>query len=695
MSRRVLITALLFSIVYIPGAFAVNTAYWELNNKADIAKGDFDNTMMTPAGEVALGRNPAKVAAPNNELTIWTGIMNKKGAYYFGSASGKVYKLSEKEAKLEEFYATTETLITSMAVSSDNDLFFATIPNGRIYKVEPDGKGGIFCQLPIAYVWALGFGPDGKSLYASTGPVPNIYKISPDGKFESFYEAKKGMHIMSFSFDRDGNLYFATSYPALLYRIKAKSDKKAELLYDFGDSEIKSIAISPDNKLIYLAINNGIKMMPQDFLSAVKSSAEEAKKPDAPAPISAPPAPPKEKPPVQSAVWTFTMDNKVRELIRFDKSYLTDLKYFSADKNNYLLASTDNSGKVYQIMTDGAFAIPYDLDASNIMALVTDKDNQLKALAAGGAGGIYLFPTTDADKGTYISDVFDARFQAEWGNISWENSKDIAIAVRTGNTNKPDDTWTAWSAEIDATPAKAGANTGRYVQIRATLSSNQALLSKISIAYLIANQQPRIADLRIEAMKKPPEGQQPSPFTPQKTFARKIIYQAVDPDGDPLGYRIFYRKEGLTQWVLINQNDLIVTPEYVWNTETMDDGKYFIKVEATDERNNPEGRNLSDSKISKLITIDNTKPVVKSLVIKDNEFSGEVEDNFNYIARIEYSLDGQSWETVYPVDNMFDSQTEKFLFNIKNIVPGTHVISIKATDADGNIGIRQEEFTIK
>ncbi|MFA5793994.1 MAG: WD40 repeat domain-containing protein [Candidatus Brocadiia bacterium] len=693
MSHR-FIFAILCLTIFTPIALAVNTTYWDLNNKVEIAKGDFENTLMTPAGEVALGRQPVKIAAPNNELTLWTGVADKKDTYYFGSASGKIYKLSEKENKLEEFFTTTETLVTSMAISSDNELFFATIPNGRIYKVNRDGKGGIFCQLPIAYVWKLSFGPDDKSLYASTGPVPNIYKIAPDGKFETFYEAKKGLHIMCLAFDRDNTLYFATSYPAMLYRMKTSPEKKAELLYDFGDNEIKSIALAADNKVVYLAINSGIKMMPQEFLGAVKSSAEEAKKTEAPMPISAPPPPPREKPPVQSSVFIFTTDNKVRELVRFDKSYLTDLKYFQSDKKEHLLASTDNSGKIFQIMPDASFAIPYDLDASNIMALITDQANELKALAAGGAGGIYLYPAAEATTGTYTSEVFDAKFAAEWGNISWENTKDITLSVRTGNTNKPDDTWSSWSSEITA-PGKININPGRYIQVRSALNTKDAYLSKVSIAYLVANQQPRINDLRIEAVKKPLEGQQASPFMPQRIFARKIIYQAYDPDNDPLGYQIYYRKENQTQWVLLNQDDLIVTPEYIWNTESTDDGKYFIKVKATDERNNPESRSLTDSKTSKLVVVDNTKPTVKNLVIKDNEFSGEVEDNFNYIARIEYSLDGRPWETVFPLDNMFDNRTEKFSFQIKGIAPGTHVVALRVIDADGNAGIRQEEFTTK
>lgn len=690
MSRKLFI--ILGLIIIAPTVFGVNTAYWEVNTKAELAKGEFENAILTPAGEVVLGKTPAKVGLAG-ELSLWCGAMDSKGTYYFGSGSGKIYKLSEKEDKLDEFFATTETLITALAVSPDNELFAATIPNGRIYKIGKDGKGAPFCQLPIAYVWALGFGPD-DALYASTGPVANIYKIKPDGKFEALYESKKGMHILSFLFD-ENTLYFGTSYPAILHRYNMK-EKKAEILYDFGDSEIKSIALSSDKQSLYLAINSGIKMMPQDFLGAVKGAAEEAKKPDLPVPIAAPLPPPKEKPPVQSSIYAFTLPNKVRELSRFDKCYITDLKYVSKNSQSYLLAATDNSGKIYQVTTtDANFSIPYDLEANNILALLMDKKGELKIAAAGGVSGVYLFPANDVTNGSYTSDVFDARFIAEWGSAQWENSKDVALSVRTGNTNKPDDTWSAWSDEITASPAKLDVKPGRYIQLKAKLNSKDAALSKFALAYLVANQSPKMVDVRIENVKKPLEGQPASPFLPQRVFARKIVYQANDPDGDPLGYRIYYRKESQTQWVLVNQNDLIATPEFVWNTESMDDGKYLIKVEATDERNNPDGRSLSDSKTSKQIIVDNTKPTIKSLTTNGKDCSGEVEDNFNYIARIEYSLDGQPWTVVYPNDTLFDARTEKFAFQLKDIAKGTHSITLRVFDADGNLGTRQEEFTAK
>jgi hypothetical protein len=686
-------------------AFAVSTDYWEINTKPELAKGDFDNTVLTPAGEVVLGKKPVKIAL-EKETSLWCGVQDKKGAYYFGSGSGKIYKLSGKEDKLDEVFDTKEILVTALAVSDNNEIFAATIPNGRIFKIDRDGKGITFCQLAVAYVWALGFGPD-NNLYASTGPVPNIYKISNDGKPEPFYEAKKGMHIMSFLFDNQDNLFFATSYPGIVYRYQLKQ-KKADIIYDLGESEIRSMLLSPDKQTLYLAVNSASRMMPQDFLGAVKGAAEEAKKPDAPppAPIAAPLPPPKQKPPVQSAIYTLTLANRIKELIRFEKSYLTDLKYLPGGKQDYLLAATDNNGKIYQIALDGTLSIPYDLEVNNIMALMLDNKSELKLVATGGASAVYLYPAADVVTGSYIADVFDGRFMSDWGSLAWENSKDITLSIRTGNTDKPDDTWSAWSDDITTSPAKLNAAPSRYIQVKATLKSKDAALTAISLAYLTTNQQPRLMDMRIENIRKPLEGQPALPHMPQRTVAKKIVYQATDADGDPLGYRLYYRRENQTHWTLINATDLIIAPEYIWNTESVDDGKYLIKAEVTDERNNPKDRALADSKISKPVIVDNTKPVIMNTAFNGksadspadrgkSEYTGEVADNFSYIERIEYSVDNQPWELVYPKDNLFDEKTEKFTAQLKNLSPGTHSITFRAWDSEGNLGTKQEEFSVK
>ncbi|MBI4713183.1 MAG: hypothetical protein HY762_07795 [Planctomycetes bacterium] len=679
---------------------AVNTAHWEVNTKQDISKGEFQETVLTPSGEVVLGKKPSKIASAN-DVALWSTVMDKKGNSYFGAGNGKIYKLVD-DTKLDEFFSTTETLVTALAINDKGELFAGTIPNGRIYKIDREGKDALFCSLPMAYVWSLAYKDD--FLYAATGPVATIYKIDSTGKSEVFYEAKKGQHILCMYLD-DYGMYFGTSYPGILYRYNM-SDKKAEILYDFGDTEIKTLAVATNS--IYLGVNSAVRIMPQDFLNAVKGAAEETKKADAagapPAVITAPPPPPKEKPPVQSSIYSITAGNKVRELIRFDRAYITDLKFTS---DNYLLAATDNSGKLYQVNPDGVFAIPYDLEASNILALLSDKEGEMKAAATGGAGAVYLFPAGPSEKGVYLSDVLDARFTAEWGALKWEGVGDISFAARSGNTNKPGDTWSDWSEEQVAPQAKLKAPAGRYLQVRATLKGKDAKLARFSVAHRVTNQKPVLMDVRVENAKQaPPPQPQPQPaavtnlpVVSERTILKKVIYQASDTDGDPLGYRIYYRKEQMTNWILLNQNDLVLTPDYVWNTESVDDGRYLVKVEVTDEKNNPRETALTDEKVARPVLVDNTKPQVKTLKldIRDDKLSAEgtVVDNFSYIARIEYSVDGKPWQVVYPKDGLFDSDTEDFTVQMSELGKGGHTLLLRAYDASGNLGTRQEEFQTK
>ena len=40
----------------------------------------------------------------------------------------------------------------------------------------------------------------------------------------------------------------------------------------------------------------------------------------------------------------------------------------------------------------------------------------------------------------------DARFVASWGRIWWRGRGQVELQTRTGNTERPDVTWSEWSA---------------------------------------------------------------------------------------------------------------------------------------------------------------------------------------------------------------------------------------------------------
>ncbi len=676
--------------------YGVSTAYWELNTKSAFTKGEFNNLVMNPRGEIMLGKKVNRISI--DEPSLWCAVRDKKDNIYFGSGTGKIYKLNGDQA--QEIFSTGELLVTSLAVSKKNEIFAATIPNGKIFKIDRSGKAITFCVLSDMYVWALAYSHKQNILYAATGPTGKIYKIDKDGNVTEFYDTKKP-NILCLTLDKNDNLYFGTASPGILYRLSA--DGKPWVLHDFGDSEIKALALH--NETLYIAVNSGVKTLPQEFLDAVRAAAEKVKKESedeekAPKPQE-PPSPKQPKPVVQSAVYSLAPDNKLKLIYRFPNSYLTDIK---VTKDGELLVGTDNTGKVFKIMPaspaggpDGVSAIPYDFESEQVLALILDSNGELAMAGTGKPGHVFILEEGSPEKAYYTSKVFDAVFPASWGSLAWQATGSLSFQTRSGNTAEVDETWTDWSEGLSAS-GKVTSPSARYLQFRVNWDKDKdAVLSSVSVAYLIQNQPPRIIEVKIEDQalagggENPQSGEIPMPL---RFTAKKISWQVQDADNDPLGIRIYYREESEEQWLSVNTDNLIIGNEFLWNTESVPDGKYLFKVEVSDEATNPAGRRLVDEHISAPQLVDNTKPVIKGLEINEKKLvcRGVAEDSFSYINRIEYALDGGEWHLVPSEDGLFDQAAERFNITLANVVVGAHVLVIRTFDALGNMAVARKSF---
>ena len=88
------------------------------------------------------------------------------------------------------------------------------------------------------------------------------------------------------------------------------------------------------------------------------------------------------------------------------------------------------------------------------------------------------------------------------------------------------------------------------------------------------------------------------------------------------------------------------------------------------------------------------KPEIAELIPDgDLVWRGRATDNTSHIARIEYNLDGEKWEILQAKDGIFDNREEEFRVELKNVTPGEHVLTVRAFDEGGNIGLRQVGFT--
>jgi hypothetical protein len=317
---------------------------------------------------------------------------------------------------------------------------------------------------------------------------------------------------------------------------------------------------------------------------------------------------------------------------------------------------------------------------------------------------------------------------ASWGNITWRatvpSSGRIELFTRSGNSETPDDTWSPWSSaytQPDGSPITSPK--ARYLQWRAVLSGKgqSPILTSISAAYLQRNLRPQVRSITVHppgiVFQKPFTTGDPdlAGFDNQTTPERKLAAQAAqqgggsglgrrsfekglqtlawraeDENGDDLVYDVQYRREGDAAWKTLRAglSDAIIA----WDTTTVPNGTYFVRVVASDAPSNGKDAALVGELDSSAFDIDNSPPVFRTPSIMANGgrtvVSIEVADDYSAIERMEYSLDGQQWHAVAPKDGIADSKTERYDIVVEGVL-GSRGVSLRATDAMNNVATTQ------
>src|SRR5205814_9788209 len=107
-------------------------------------------------------------------------------------------------------------------------------------------------------------------------------------------------------------------------------------------------------------------------------------------------------------------------------------------------------------------------------------------------------------RGTYESEPRDAQMVSTWGTLSWRGTwsaaNQIEVFTRSGNTETPDETWSAWSAAYKAPAGSAITSPkARYLQWRAVLTGRGEgpVLTSIAAAYLQRNLRPVVRSVTV------------------------------------------------------------------------------------------------------------------------------------------------------------------------------------------------------
>lgn len=355
-----------------------------------------------------------------------------------------------------------------------------------------------------------------------------------------------------------------------------------------------------------------------------------------------------------------------------------------------IYAGGGHEGRIFRVWPNASYSIWVDVEERQVLAL--DLRAKEPSFITGDSAAIYRVQPDARHGGTWTSKVLDTQFASKWGRLTWRGSGRIVFQTRSGNTEKPGDTWSAWSKDLKG-PGAVASPPGRFIQVRAKLPKGDAtVLRAVELFYLARNQRARISDVQGSRppIKRGETTRQPLP----PTALLNLSWKATNPDRDTLRYRISYRQEGQMTWRDMFGEDTVLTePKYTWNTGSIPDGRYIVRVEASDEPSNPERLTLRSSAASEPTRVDNHPPRIERLEVRKGRAKGRVVDGLGPIARIQMSIDAGPWRDIFPTDSLLDSDSEAFDVPVGALPGGEHVVAVRAFDASGNQANR--ETTVK
>ncbi|HUW18066.1 MAG TPA: hypothetical protein VMW16_02055 [Sedimentisphaerales bacterium] len=742
-----LVLAALICLVFsfTDSGLAVTSKITRHNNSADLSKGQAKDVVIGSQGTLQLGRAWQTPVEQFEDVWSINSIVVSGGAILIGtSPNGGIYKYSlgkltkiyptesirentkpdskmpddesnDASAVEAEQYLTNEHIFAMATDMAGRLLAGISGDKCRLLRFDTDKVETIFEPNDARYIFAIAADDKG-NIYLGTGPEGKIYRIDP------FVAASTGLlydspdkNILSLAVGQDGFVYAGSDTRGLVYKIDPRT-KTATVLYDSDQPEITALLLTESDGLYAAATSAEIAGAETKFAAPLplagrpevkaeeqEQSAAESERgrnlkianikkgPDdktAPGKVTGRKPP---KPGKASYLYKITKDGYVTEV--FSE---TVVLFALAGQEGNLLVGTGNSAQLFVVdpATEQEAVVYEDEQASQITAVTVFGPDVY--LGTANPPKLVKLSKTFASEGTYTSDLIDAGQPANWGKLQIEadvpQGCKVMAAARSGNVKDVNDpTFSDWTEPVEITgPTQLRCPLGRFCQYKLVLQSTDGtkspLIREIAVASTVPNLAPTVESAgieRIEAAGK--EG----------TF--KISYKAKDENNDKLIYTIDFRKLGRTNWIQLK--DELEADNFEWDGKTVEDGRYEVRVTASDERSNTNATKLTGSRITDPVIIDNSGPDIRERSIekagKTVVLKLRVVDELSVIDRLNYTVDSnEQWIGSMPDDLVYDTTDENFTIVIEDLKGGEHVIAVRVRDHAGNITYKTFEVDI-
>jgi hypothetical protein len=478
---------------------------WRQDAGADFVGGKMENASVTSKGDLRLSP-PLTKLGETPETYVWALVPDGAGSVYAGTGDrGYVDKIDASGAS-HVFYKTGELEVTALARDAAGNIYAGTMPNGRVFKISPDGHGRLWYTASEHYITALVYdAPRNRVLVATGGASGGVYAVSEAGVATRLLQ-EPDAHVLSLAVGATGDIYAGTSPDGVIYKIDTQG--KSTVFYDLGEPSIAALATDSSGNVYAGTAPRG-------------------------------------------AIYRITPSGAVKSL--YDRVTSPVLSLHS-DRLDNIYASSGST--IYKVLPDQTVEIFVSKDDEQFLTSTVESDGSAVYAGTGTVGGVYKIAsaTATALTGQFESTVHDAGRTARWGSLQWSAEQPagtvVAVRTRSGDTNQPDASWSAWSAPYtkpQGEPITSPA--ARYLQYQVMFQSTDTAmkagqaprLHNVTAYYLPKNQAPTVK------IASPAGGDALS-----KTAT--LRWSASDPDQDTLTYDLSYSVDGGKTWSPIKKH---------------------------------------------------------------------------------------------------------------------------------------------
>ncbi len=736
--KKILLTAAVFAVT--SNIMAVTSKINRFGAAADLIKGQTNDTIIDSNGSIQLANKSQIIEARENFGDVWLVnslvVLNDDTVYVGTSPNGKIFRVKGSEM--------TQIYPVKMEMNArDEPAEVASFSNEHVFAMELEKSGTVLAALSGDSPRLLRIQDeqvttvaefDGRAniydivindseIFLATGPNGNIYKLAAGAKkLQKVYKTTE-KNVLSLAMGKDGFLYAGCDRRGVVYKINP-DEGAASILFDSPQEEITSLAFDQQGNLYAAATSASVVDQAQSpaSISAGSPGGRPEQAPSIPgggpapggkgnpengmdlkaANSQAPPPGPGQGGPAQAA--RGTLPDSASQVYKIDEhGFVTkvfsemavffDMKF----QNNRLLLGTGNQARLFRISpeTEKREVIYEDQTASQITALSVGEN--FACVGTSNPPSLIKIYDRFAEKGTYTSSLVDAGQPSAWGKLHLDANipagTKVLMSARSGNVDDPNDpTFSPWTQPVELTDAtELTCPMGRYCQYRLKLVTENPdrtpLIREIALANMVPNLAPKVNSITIAPAK---ENKEPGKF--------KIEFTAEDQNDDTLNYTLNFKKLGFDRWVMLQED--LEQNNYIWNTLTVPDGRYEIKVIADDRKSNTSTTYLEGSRISDPVVVDNTAPKVARANVSTQDsdviISLEIKDELTIIGSVDYTVNsGDKWMGALPEDMIYDSLEEFVTIRIEDLHPGPHVIALKISDDVENTAYKMFQVNIE